>query len=148
MASTKPSISETCEQLYMKLNTFVTKVINRDVQPQIDSLNNSIMNILQYHQVATFQGNKIRVFANSFSGCILINGTFTVTANSVTKLCTIPSQYKPPNAITLPCNDSQNVHNYISIWNSSGDMNLRNRGSGTSVSAYNIVYYPLQSRLG
>lgn len=45
MASTKPTISETCEQLYMKLNTFVTKVINRDVQPQIDSLNNSITNL-------------------------------------------------------------------------------------------------------
>lgn len=45
MASTKPSISETCEQLYVKLNNFVTKVIDRDVQPQIDSLNTSITNL-------------------------------------------------------------------------------------------------------
>lgn len=128
--------------------TSTNPVQNQAITNEINSLNLSITNILQYHQVATFQSNKIKVFANSFSGCILINGTFTVTANNVTKLCTIPHQYKPPNAITLPCNDYQTVHNYISIWNSSGDMNLRNRGSGTSVSAYNIVYYPLQSRLG
>lgn len=44
-------ISSKCNTLYNKLNTFVTKVINRDVQPQIDdlesdvtSLNNSITN--------------------------------------------------------------------------------------------------------
>ena len=52
MASTKPSISETCEQLYMKLNTFVTKVIDRDVQPQIDSLDLSITNLVQIQSVS------------------------------------------------------------------------------------------------
>lgn len=148
MASTKPNISETCEQLYKKLNTFVTKVIDRDVQPQIDSLNTSLTNILQYTKVASFQDNKIRIFANSFSACIFINGTFTVAANNVTTLCTIPSQYKPPNPITLPCNDTQTAHNYISIWTSDGKLNLRNRGTGTSVSAYNIVYYPLKDTIG
>lgn len=38
------TISEKCETLYRKLNTFVKKVINRDVQPQIDSLTNSPTN--------------------------------------------------------------------------------------------------------
>lgn len=38
-------ITEECEVLYKKLNTFVKKVINRDVQPQIDSLSNSITNL-------------------------------------------------------------------------------------------------------
>lgn len=38
-------VSEECKTLYNKLNTFVKKVINRDVQPQIDSLDNSITNL-------------------------------------------------------------------------------------------------------
>lgn len=37
-------VSEECKTLYNKLNTFVKKVINRDVQPQIDSLNSSPTN--------------------------------------------------------------------------------------------------------
>lgn len=37
-------VSEECKTLYNKLNNFVTKVINRDVQPQIDSLTNSPTN--------------------------------------------------------------------------------------------------------
>lgn len=36
--------SSGCKTLYNKLNSFVTKVINRDVQPQINSLNNSPTN--------------------------------------------------------------------------------------------------------
>lgn len=36
--------SSGCKTLYNKLNTFVTKVINRNVQPQIDSLTNSPTN--------------------------------------------------------------------------------------------------------
>ncbi len=46
------TISEKCVTFYDKLNTFVTNVINRDVQPHIndlesdvDSLNNSITNL-------------------------------------------------------------------------------------------------------
>ena len=55
-------ISNECKTLYNKLNSFVTKIINRDVQPQIDdlesdidSLNNSIENLvqIQYIQVNT-----------------------------------------------------------------------------------------------
>lgn len=55
-------VSEECKKIYNKLNTFVTKVINRDVQPQIDdlesdvdSLNNSILNLvqIQYIEVTT-----------------------------------------------------------------------------------------------
>lgn len=55
-------VSEECKTLYNKLNTFVKKVINRDVQPQIDdlesdvnSLNNSILNLvqIQYIEVTT-----------------------------------------------------------------------------------------------
>ena len=37
-------VSEECKKIYNKLNTFVTKVINRDVQPQIDSLLNNPTN--------------------------------------------------------------------------------------------------------
>lgn len=38
------TVSEKCVTFYDKLNTFVTNVINRDVQPQIDSLTNSPTN--------------------------------------------------------------------------------------------------------
>lgn len=147
--------SSECKTLYNKLNSFVTKVINRDVQPQIDglesdvdSLNNSITNILQYKQVATFQSDKIKVFANSFSVCITISGTFTVSANDVTTLCTIPSQYKPSNAIALPCYNGQTTHNYVGVWTGNGNLDIYNRGSGTSIHVMNIMYYPLQSRMG
>lgn len=39
---TDETISEKCETLYKKLNTFVVKVINRDVQPQIDDLESDV----------------------------------------------------------------------------------------------------------
>lgn len=38
-------VTKECITLYNKLNIFVKKVINRDVQPQIDSLNTSITNL-------------------------------------------------------------------------------------------------------
>ena len=48
-------VSEECKTLYDKLNSFVCKVINRDVQPQVDSLSTSITNLIQiqYIQVQT-----------------------------------------------------------------------------------------------
>jgi len=48
-------VTKECITLYNKLNVFVKKVINRDVQPQIDSLSTSIANLvqIQYIQVTT-----------------------------------------------------------------------------------------------
>ena len=39
---TNGTISEKCETLYNKLNTFVTSVINRDVTPKISNLNTEV----------------------------------------------------------------------------------------------------------
>ena len=38
----EPTISEKCETLYNKLNTFVTSVITRDVTPRISNLNTEV----------------------------------------------------------------------------------------------------------
>ena len=38
----EPTISEKCETLYNKLNTFVTSVISRDVTPKISNLNTEV----------------------------------------------------------------------------------------------------------
>ena len=38
----KPTISEKCETLYNKLNSFVTSVISRDVTPKISNLNTEV----------------------------------------------------------------------------------------------------------
>lgn len=108
MASTKPIISETCEQLYMKLNTFVTKVIERDVQPQIDSLNGSITN-LEYDtgwQTLTFNSG-FRTHSTGFEprvrrigklvelkGWAKNTSTITIDTTSYT-LFTLPEQYRP-----------------------------------------------------
>ena len=39
---TNGTISEKCEELYNKLNSFVTSVINRDVTPKISNLNTEV----------------------------------------------------------------------------------------------------------
>lgn len=39
---TNRTLSEQCEELYNKLNSFVTRVINRDVTPKISNLNTEV----------------------------------------------------------------------------------------------------------
>ena len=46
---TDETISEKCELLYNKLNSFVTSVINRDVTPQINNLESSKADIAHTH---------------------------------------------------------------------------------------------------
>ena len=46
---TDKTISEKCETLYNKLNSFVTSVINRDVTPQINNLESGKANTVHSH---------------------------------------------------------------------------------------------------
>lgn len=46
---TDKTISEKCETLYNKLNSFVTSVINRDVTPQINNLESGKANVSHNH---------------------------------------------------------------------------------------------------
>ena len=57
-------VSEECKKIYNKLNTFVTKVINRDVQPQVDSLSTSITNLVQIQSV-TFDFGSLTINSSS-----------------------------------------------------------------------------------
>lgn len=73
-------ITEECEALYKKLNTFVKKVINRDIQPQISdlesdvtSLNNSITNLVQIQYIE--------------SGAKTINNGANVTVSHTVTAC-------------------------------------------------------------
>lgn len=50
---TDKTISEKCETLYNKLNSFVTSVINRDVTPQINNLESSKADIGHTHTTNT-----------------------------------------------------------------------------------------------
>ena len=109
MASTKPTISETCEQLYMKLNTFVTKVINRDVQPQIDSLNGSITN-LESWSTANF-GNAT-VYYNDYFVYVTIRQPSNSGRTPMTYNIGISSTYAPPSTVNVPSYSMYNGNPY------------------------------------
>lgn len=78
-------VSEECKKLYNKLNIFVTKVINRDVQPQIDSLNNSITNLADTNSWTTyFESSDYKVRYNDYRVNVDISITGTSATTSLT----------------------------------------------------------------
>lgn len=126
------TISEKCETYYNKLNTFVKKVINRDVQPQIDDLesdvdllNNSITNLVQIQSV-------------TFSyGSLTINSTSTQTK-------TVKARPDGMNSVVIT-----RIQNYCTIQDAVlNDTNLsltvQNQSSGTHTCSATVllVYFP------
>ena len=102
--------------LYNKLNTFVTKVINRNVQPQIndlesdvDSLNNSITNLEIDTGWVEMTINSSNCQKGTGSGCwyrrkgnivtVTINVTGTKTFSDTTIICTLPSSIAPTHRL-------------------------------------------------
>ena len=73
-------VTKECVTLYNKLNIFVKKVINRDVQPHIkdlesdvDSLNNSIKNLVQIQYIEI--NTSSTVGANGGTGTVTVKVT-------------------------------------------------------------------------
>ena len=110
------TISEKCETLYNKLNTFVTNVINRDVQPQINdlesdvnSLNNSITNITTTETTTINPSNVsganpiyFTLLGDKFVKLSWIDNSVTVTSSSVGSykvLGTLPEKYRPTSQV-------------------------------------------------
>lgn len=120
MASTKPTISETCEQLYKKLNTFVTKVIDRDVQPKIDSLNNRITNNVNTLYTSTVTCNTNLKFQSTAQiryrrvGKIVTLRLWSTQASPTStgwiNIASIPTGYKPIEDVTIAMQVINNTH--------------------------------------
>lgn len=150
-------VSEECKTLYNKLNTFVKKVINRDVQPQIDSLDNSITN-LEYDtgwQTLTISNSK---FAHYDTGQILkirkvgkiveLNGslknTASITLNATeVNVTTIPTEYRP-TGYTFGLMQGSQTSVFLVTINTSGALNVsRYRNSTTYSSVASGSWFPI-----
>jgi len=151
-------VSEECKTLYGKLNSFVTKVINRDVQPQIDdlesdvnSLNNSITN-LEYDtgwQTLTITNNKFAHYSNDqilqirkvgriveLTGSLKNTASITLNTTQVT-VATLSSEFRPTKMMVgLMQGSGTNVFNVIVNSNGNIDVN-RYRANTTTYSAIN-----------
>ena len=147
-------ISEKCVTFYDKLNTFVTNVINRDVQPQIDdlesdvdSLNNSITN-LEYDsgwQTLTITNNKFAHYDNNDSQVLRIRkvgriveltgslkNTASITLNATeVNVATIPLEYRPTHHIFGLMQGSQTSVFLVTI-NTAGALNVSRYRSNTT----------------
>ena len=98
-------LSEECKKLYNKLNTFVTKVINRDIQPQIDSLNTSITNLTTTETTTITPSNVsgadniyFTLRGDGIVSITWINGSVTCSSSSngtSILLGTLPEKYRP-----------------------------------------------------
>ena len=133
-------VTKECITLYNKLNIFVKKVINRDVQPQIDSLNTSITNIGTYTTYLdnanyTVKYNEYRVIIDVH----MSSTTFPVTLSNF-GANVIPADCLPSQPVVVPL---QNVNAIVSIRNNSqGVWRKSNTGSAiTEVSCYCHIEY-------
>lgn len=150
-------VTKECVTLYNKLNTFVTKVINRDVQPQIDSLDNSITN-LEYDtgwQTLTITNNKFAHYDNGqllqirkvgriveLTGSLKNTASITLNATEV-GVATIPTEYRPTKYIFGLMQGSQTSVFLVTV-NTSGALNvLRYRNSTTYSSVASGSWFPI-----
>lgn len=103
------AISEKCVTFYDKLNTFVTNVINRDVQPQIDSLNNNITNII-------YPVGSIYMSVNSTNPSLLFGGEWEQLKDrfllGTGDTYTGGSTGGSADAVVVKHNHTQNPHNH------------------------------------
>lgn len=98
--------TEECKTLYNKLNTFVKKVINRDVQPQIDSLNNSITNLtvkdtydMTPSNVSGTENITFTILGDNIVSITWIDGSVTCSSSNLgttITLGTLSEKYRPP----------------------------------------------------
>lgn len=151
-------VSEECKKIYNKLNTFVTKVINRDVQPQIDSLDNSITN-LEYDtgwQTITITNNKFAHYNDSqllqihkvgriveLTGALKNTASITINATEI-NVATIPTEYRSTNYIFGLMQGNQTSVFLVTINMSNGALNVsRYRSSTTYSSVASGSWFPI-----
>lgn len=160
------TISEKCETLYNKLNTFVTSVISRDVTPKISNLNTEVWG--SNTQTGDSRIDTLESDVTSLSDSItnintytthLDNENYTVKYNDYRVIIdvhlsstsfpvnlsnfganVIPANCLPPQPVTVPL---QNVNAIVSIRNNSqGIWRKSNTGSAiTGVSCYCHIEY-------
>lgn len=144
-------VSEECKKIYNKLNTFVTKVINRDVQPQIDSLDNSITNLgnvdtgwvtlswaSNFATHSSGQNLKVRRVGKivQFTGWAKPTINMTIDANNPKTICTLPEQFRPNANLEILCQGSQMAIFLLDI-NPSGTVQVsRYRFTNSTSSTY------------
>lgn len=120
-------VSEECKKIYNKLNTFVTKVINRDVQPQIDDLESDINSL---SDSITNNVNTIYTSNVTCNNNLKFNPTPSIRYRRVGKIVTlrlwgtqasptstgwiniasIPTGYKPIEDVTIAMQVTNNTH--------------------------------------
>lgn len=113
-------VSEECKKIYNKLNTFVTKVINRDVQPQIDSLNTSIKNNVNTIYTSTVTCNTNLKFSSTPAiryrrvGKIITLRLYATQASPTStgwiNIASIPTGYKPIEDVPIAMQGMTNTH--------------------------------------
>ena len=82
---TNGTISEKCEELYNKLNSFVTSVINRDVTPQINNLQTGKADVGHLHTTTQVASQDALVNIGTSAGATqrMINGAIDSKVGSL-----------------------------------------------------------------
>ena len=145
------TISEKCETLYNKLNTFVTSVINRDVTPKISNLNTEVWG--SNTQTGDSRIDTLESDVTSLSDSITnlvqvqevaVNMGTIASGSNVTKTATVsacPTGYSSFIAVKTTswciCSASSITGTTLSVTG----MNLHSGGHTCWITVY-VVYYP------
>lgn len=142
-------VSEECKTLYDKLNSFVCKVINRDVQPQVDSLSTSITNTYHWNYQnnqptgqVQYNNNGVVVDAYRRGNTVTVRVNVSIKLinmgidNASLSLATLPSGYRPP----IQLYSLNAIYPYFTMFrygsvNTEGQINLNVNGATTAQTA-------------
>ena len=166
------TISEKCETLYHKLNSFVTSVINRDVTPQINNLESGKANIGHFHDsyqvlernalsnigtsvnALQFEVNeavdeKVGSLSTSIANLIKVQAINTGTAScgslySIDRTATVTACPTGYSVLFIPQNGYRSVTRFASLNGTTATFHVTNISNTTQdVNARGwLVYYP------
>ena len=95
--------------------------------------------------VETKASGKVKVYVNENMVALSIQESFTITANNMTTLATISSQYAPNYVISTPMH--ANAHGANIAISADGSISVYNASNSTNVIARAFVTYPLKARM-
>ena len=152
------TISEKCETLYNKLNSFVASVISRDVTPKISNLNtevwgrntqSGISRIDALETVTTSLGSDVTSLSTSITNLIQVQDVTTSTAScqpnySIDRTATVTACPSGYNVLFIPRNSYRSVTRYVGLQGTTVSFNVTNISSSAQNVGANgwLVYYP------
>ena len=148
---TNGTISEKCETLYNKLNSFVTSVISRDVTPKISNLNTEVWGSNTQtgdSRIDTLESD-VNSLDTSITNLIKVQGintgyTSCYSLYSVDKTATVTACPSGYSVLFIPQNGYRSVTRFSGLSGTTATFQVTNINTATqNVNAQGwLVYYP------